>query len=57
MAGGLRNAYALMSYADAKTALEKLWRQLCNINPSAARSLEEGMEETLTLHRPGCAAQ
>lgn len=49
----LRNAYALASYADAKAALEKLWRQLVNINPSAARSLEEGMEETLTLHRLG----
>ncbi len=49
----LRNAYALSDYAAAKAALEKLWRQLCEINPSAARSLEEGMEETLTLHRLG----
>ena len=47
----LRNAYAMSSYADAKQALERLWRQLCEVNPSAARSLEEGMEETLTLHR------
>ena len=49
----LRNAYAMTSYAEAKAALEKLWRQLCEINPSAARSLEEGMEETLTVHRLG----
>ena len=49
----LRNAYAMTEYAAAKAALEKLWRQLCEINPSAARSLEEGMEETLTLHRLG----
>ncbi|MGH9555708.1 MAG: IS256 family transposase [Terriglobales bacterium] len=49
----LRNAYAMTSYADAKAALEKLFRQLERINPSAARSLEEGMEETLTLHRLG----
>lgn len=49
----LRNAYAMTSYAEAKAALEKLWRQLCEINPSAARSLEEGREETLTLHRLG----
>ncbi len=49
----LRNAYALMRYEDAKAALEKLFRQLERINPSAARSLEEGMEETLTLHRLG----
>jgi len=49
----LQNAYAMTDYAAAKAALEKLWRQLCEINPSAARSLEEGMEETLTLHRLG----
>ena len=49
----LRNAYAMMDYAAAKAALEKLWRPLCESNPSAARSLEERMEETLTLHRLG----
>ncbi len=49
----LRNAYALSDYDQAKAALEKLFRQLERINPSAARSLEEGMEETLTLHRLG----
>jgi len=49
----MRNAYAMTSYEDAKGALEKLFRQLERINPSAARSLEEGMEETLTLHRLG----
>lgn len=49
----LRQAYAMTGYAEAKQALERLWRQLCDVNPSAARSLEEGMEETLTLHRLG----
>jgi transposase-like protein len=49
----LRNAYAMTRYEDAKAALEKLFRQLERINPSAARSLEEGLEETLTLHRLG----
>ena len=49
----LRNAYAMTRYSDAKAALEKLLRQLERINPSAARSLEEGLEETLTLHRLG----
>ncbi len=49
----LRNAYAMTSYEDARAALEKLFRQLQRINPSAARSLEEGMDETLTLHRLG----
>jgi putative transposase len=52
----LRNAYAMTSYEDAKAALEKLFRQLERINPSAARSLEEGLEETLTVHRLGVSA-
>jgi transposase-like protein len=49
----LRNAYAMSGYEEAKAALQRIWRQLCDVNPSAARSLEEGMEETLTLHRLG----
>lgn len=47
----LQNAYAMSDYADAKRALEKLHRELMDLNPSAARSLEEGLEETLTVHR------
>ena len=47
----LQNAYAMNDYADAKRALERLHRELMDLNPSAARSLEEGMEETLTVHR------
>lgn len=49
----LRNAYAMTRYQDAQAALQKIFRQLERINPSAARSLEEGMDETLTLHRLG----
>jgi transposase-like protein len=41
----------MTEYADAKKALERLHRELSEINPSAARSLEEGLEETLTVHR------
>jgi putative transposase len=52
----MRNAYAMNSYADAKEALRKIFRQLERINPSAARSLEEGLEETLTVHRLGVGA-
>lgn len=52
----LRNAYAMASYEDARAALGKIFRQLERINPSAARSLEEGLEETLTLHRLGVGA-
>ncbi len=47
----MQNAYAMAEYADAKRALEQLHRELMDLNPSAARSLEEGMEETLTVHR------
>jgi transposase-like protein len=49
----IRNAYALTGYAEAKAELGKIFRQLERINPSAARSLEEGLEETLTVHRLG----
>jgi putative transposase len=44
-------AYALEDYAAAKQALNALHRELMDLNPSAARSLGEGMEETLTVHR------
>ena len=47
----LQNAYAMTEYNDAKRALEKLHRELMDLNPSAARSLDEGMEETLTVHK------
>ncbi len=49
----IRNAYAMTNYAEAKAELEKIVRQLERINPSAAHSLEEGLEETLTVHRLG----
>jgi putative transposase len=47
----LQNAYSMSDYADAKRALDSLHRELMHLNPSAARSLAEGMEETLTVHR------
>jgi hypothetical protein len=43
----LQNACAMAEYSDAKRALERLHRELMGLNPSAARILEEGMEETL----------
>ena len=52
----MRNAYAMNNYAEAQEALQKIFRQLERINPSAARSLEEGLEETLTVHRLGVGA-
>ncbi len=47
----LHAAYALEDYAAAKQALHTLHRELMDLNPSAARSLGEGLEETLTVHR------
>ena len=47
----LQVAYAHPRYADAKRALQQLGRELRLLNESAAQSLEEGLEDTLTLHR------
>jgi transposase-like protein len=47
----LNTAYALEDYAAAQQALNALHRELMDLNPSAARSLAEGLEETLTVHR------
>ena len=47
----LKAAYAMSSYKDAKAALHRVMDHLERLNPSAARSLAEGLEETLTLHR------
>ena len=49
----IRNAYAMTDYAQAKAELQKIFRQLERVNPPAAHSLEEGLEETLTVHRLG----
>lgn len=47
----LLDAYELFGYEEAKKALHQIHRELMGANPSAARSLEEGLEETLTLHK------
>jgi hypothetical protein len=44
-------ACAMTAEADARRALEQIRRELDRINPSAARSLEEGREETLPVHK------
>ena len=41
------------SYKEARESLKDLKRDLEKINLSAARSLQEGMEDILTLHRLG----
>ncbi len=49
----MRTAYAMRTYEEAKAQLLKTVDWLEGINPSAASSLREGLEETLTLHRLG----
>lgn len=47
----LNAAYLIEDYSAAKLALTQLHGELLDLNPSAARSLGEGREETLTVHR------
>lgn len=47
----MASAYSMKTYDDAKRVLEMTIGQLERINESAAHSLEEGLEETLTVHR------
>ena len=49
----LQDAYDLETYKEAKAALIALKPALALMNESALTSLEEGLEETLTLHRLG----
>jgi transposase-like protein len=49
----LQAAYERPTYAEAKAALLRLRAELRLLNASAVRSLEEGLEETLALHRLG----
>jgi hypothetical protein len=51
----LQAAYAQPTYADAKAALGRLAKELQLVNPSAVESLQESLEETVTLHRLGLA--
>jgi putative transposase len=46
-----RNALDLKAYEEAKKGLQDLRTWLSEINESSARSLDEAMEELLTLHR------
>lgn len=53
----LKHAYRKTSYKEARESLEKLHKRLIVINESAANSLSEGLEETLTLHRLGLSPE
>ena len=50
----LQAAYEQPTYDRAKNALQYVRRELVRLNASAAASLDEGLEETLTLHRLRC---
>jgi len=49
----LQNGYQQPTYEKAKATLKKVRAELGAINQSAVASLDEGFEETLTLHRLG----
>ena len=49
----ISKAYDMKDYDEAKSSLELTVRYLEKLNPSAAASLKEGLEETLTLHKLG----
>ena len=49
----LQRAYDRPTYAEARAALQALYEELEQKNQSAAASLAEGLEETLTLHTLG----
>jgi len=53
----LQQAYEKPAYDEAKAALRKVRSELSQINASAVASLDEGFEETLTLHRLGLFAE
>ena len=44
-------AYKMAYYDDAKKSLDLTVRYLDRLNPSAAASLKEGLEETLSIHK------
>ena len=49
----LRAAWGMKRHDEAKAALLKVVEYLGELSASASRSLEEGLDETLTLHRLG----
>lgn len=49
----ITEAYNQPQYETARTHLKIIAEELGRINPSAEKSMEEGLEETLTVHRLG----
>ena len=57
LARRLAEAYRETDYATARASLEGTARWLERVNPDAASSLREGLEETLTVVRLGVAGR
>jgi len=53
----LQEAYAKTTYKEASAEFNQLHKELENVNMSAANSLMEGLEETLTIHRLGLSPE
>jgi len=53
----LQQAYEKPTYTEAQAALHRIRQELRLLNASAVASLDEGTEETLTLHRLGVFPQ
>ncbi len=53
----LQTAYEKTTYREAKAALNEIHRELESVNISAANSLSEGLEETLTIHHLGLSPE
>ena len=53
----LKEAYAETTHKEATTALMRLHKELEQFNVSAANSLLEGLEETLTIHKLGLSSE
>jgi transposase-like protein len=53
----LKRAYNKTSYKEARDALSELYNELIRTNETAANSLMEGLEETLTLHKLGLSPE
>lgn len=49
----LQKAYQKSTYEEAKASLLKIRKELVLLNQDAANSLDEGFEETLTIHKLG----
>ena len=53
----LQDAYAQTTYKEALSGLKQIHRELEPINLSAANSLLEGLDETLTIHELGLSVE